>query len=61
MAMEYRTAEFVDLICAEIEQQTPLLLNTHPISQANAKEYLRQAQLRLIIKPAIERLSATPL
>mgnify|MGYP000161408936 CR=1 FL=1 len=56
MVMEYVTAEFVELICAEIEQQTPLLLNTHPISQANAKEYLRQAQLRLIVQPAIDRL-----
>jgi WD40 repeat protein len=56
MVMEYVTSRFVDRICTEIEQQQPFLLNTHPISQANAKEYLRQAQLRLIVQPAIDRL-----
>ncbi len=56
MVMEYVTSQFVDRICTEIEVQQPFLLNTHPISQANAKEYLRQAQLRLIVQPAIDRL-----
>ena len=56
MVMEYVTSRFVDRICTEIEAQEPFLLNTHPISQANAKEYLRQAQLRLIVQPAIDRL-----
>jgi WD40 repeat protein len=59
MVMEYVTGRFVDRICAEIEQQQPLWLNTHPISQANAKEYLRQAQLRLIVQPAIDRLRSS--
>ncbi len=56
MVMEYVTSRFVDRICTEIEAQQPFLLNTHPISQANTKEYLRQAQLRLIVQPAIDRL-----
>lgn len=56
MVMEYAIGRFVDRICTEIEAQQPFLLNTHPISQANAKEYLRQAQLRLIVQPAIDRL-----
>ena len=56
MVREYVTGVFVDRICAEIEQQQPFLLNTHPLAQANAKEYIRQAQLRLIVHPAIDRL-----
>ncbi len=56
MVMEYVTSRFVDQICTEIEDRQPFLLNTHPISQANTKEYLRQAQLRLIVQPAIDRL-----
>lgn len=56
MVMEYVTSQFVDRICTEIEIQQPFLLNTHPIAQANAKEYLRQAQLRLIVQSAIDRL-----
>ncbi len=56
MVMEYVTDRFVNQICTEIEQQKPSWLNTHPIAQANAQEYLRQAQLRLIVQPAIDRL-----
>ncbi len=56
MVMEYVTSKFVEQICAEIERQAPMLLDTQPILQANAKEYLRQAQLRQIVQPAIERL-----
>jgi WD40 repeat protein len=56
MVMEYVTSKFVDRICTEIETQTPFLLDTHPILQATAKEYIRQAQLRPIVQPAIERL-----
>ncbi len=56
MVMEYVTSNFVDRLCAEIETQTPFLLDTHPILQATAKEYIRQAQLRPIVQPAIDRL-----
>ncbi len=56
MVMEYVTGRFVDRICTEIERQRPFLLDTHPIAQATAKEYLRQAQLRTIVRPAIDRL-----
>jgi WD40 repeat protein len=59
MVMEYVTSNFVDRICTEIEAQTPFLLDTHPIAQATAKEYLRQAQLRTIVQPAIDRLRTT--
>jgi WD40 repeat protein len=56
MLMEYVTSQFVELICNEIKDHTPLLLNTHPITQATAPEYLRQAQLRLIVRPVTDRL-----
>ena len=56
MVMEYVTGKFVEQICGEIEQQQPFLVNTHAIAQATAKEYLRLAQLRTIVQPAIDRL-----
>jgi WD40 repeat protein len=56
MVMEYVTGRFVSCICAEIEQQRPFLLDLQPIVQATAKEYLRQAQLRTIVRPTIDRL-----
>jgi WD40 repeat protein len=59
MVMEYVTGRFVDRLCTEIERQRPFLLDTHPIVQATAKEYLRQAQLRTIVRPAIDRLQSS--
>jgi WD40 repeat protein len=56
MMIEYVTSKFVDHICTEIEQHRPVWLNTHPICQVNTKEYLRQAQLRTIVQPAVDRL-----
>ncbi len=56
MVMEYVTGRFVSCICAEIERQQPFLLDMQPIVQATAKEYLRQAQLRTIVRPTIDRL-----
>jgi WD40 repeat protein len=56
MVMEYVTGRFVNRICTEIERQQPFLLDMHPIAQATAKEYLRQAQLRTIVRPTIDRL-----
>jgi WD40 repeat protein len=56
MVMEYVTGKFVEQIWIEIERSQPFLLDTHAIVQANAKEYLRLAQLRTIVQPAIEVL-----
>jgi WD40 repeat protein len=56
MVMEYVTGKFVEQLCIEIERSQPFLLDTHAIVQANAKEYLRLAQLRTIVQPAIEVL-----
>jgi WD40 repeat protein len=56
MVKEYVTGKFVEQICAEIDVQQPFLLNTQPILQANAKEYIRQAQIRTIVQPVIVRL-----
>ena len=51
MVMEYVAGRFVERISIEIEQQTPFLLNTHPITQANTTDYARPAQLRVILSP----------
>jgi WD40 repeat protein len=59
MVMEYVAGRLVDRICTEIESQRPFLLDTHPLVQATAKEYLRQAQLRTIVRPAIDRLRSS--
>jgi AAA ATPase domain len=59
MVMEYVAGRFVDRILVEIEQQTPFLLNTHPITQSNTKDSPHPAQLRTIFIPAIDKLRAS--
>ncbi len=56
MVREYVAGRFVDRISIEIEQQTPFLLNTHPITQVNTKDYPRQTQLHVIFIPTIDKL-----
>jgi WD40 repeat protein len=56
VVMEYTTAKFVALICAEIERQEPVILNTHALIQADRHEYIRQAQIRLILEPIVQQL-----
>ncbi|MFN8491624.1 MAG: tetratricopeptide repeat protein [Caldilineaceae bacterium] len=54
--MEYATAYLVDAICQEIEAATPDLLHSHALLKAQAKEYIRQSQTRLLLQPIGERL-----
>jgi WD40 repeat protein len=56
VVMEYTTAKFVGLICTEIERQQPVILNTHALIQADRHEYIRQAQIRLILEPIVQQL-----
>ncbi|MEZ4869251.1 MAG: tetratricopeptide repeat protein [Caldilineaceae bacterium] len=54
--MEYATAYLVDAVCQEIETATPHLLHSHALLRAQAKEYIRQSQARLLLQPISERL-----
>jgi WD40 repeat protein len=56
VVMEYVTAKFVAMICAEIERQQPVTFNTHALIQADCNEYIRQAQIRLILEPIVQQL-----
>jgi WD40 repeat protein len=67
VVMEYVTDRFVDQIAQEIQSSLDtksistarnLLLKTHVLLKAQAKDYIRDAQLRLILMPVFERLLA---
>jgi WD40 repeat protein len=58
VVMEYITQQFVSQICAEMTQQRPNLLKHYALLKAQCKDYIRQAQIRFILKPMIEQLSA---
>src|SRR5437879_4480233 len=58
VVLEYVTAELVAQAASEIEQGRLELLIEHGLCQAQAKEYIRQAQERLLVAPLLARLQS---
>ena len=53
---EYLQHKATEQIIAEIESENLLLLDRYPLLRSTATEYLKQAQIDLIIKPLLDRL-----
>ncbi|AGY56986.1 hypothetical protein GKIL_0740 [Gloeobacter kilaueensis JS1] len=56
VVLEYATDQFVQCITEEITGQTPGRLKTHALLKAQAKDYVREIQKRLILEPIAEQL-----
>lgn len=56
VVMEFVTTLLIEQIYAEITNQQIALLKSHAIVQAQAKDYIRETQIRLILQPLVERL-----
>jgi WD40 repeat protein/transcriptional regulator with XRE-family HTH domain len=56
VVMEYVTERFVQQICIEFETQQLNVWQTHPLLQVQAKEYIREIQIRFIVQPVIAQL-----
>lgn len=54
--LEYVTERFIQQICTEFETQQIDVLRSHFLIQMQAKDCIREIQLRSILQPAIERL-----
>jgi WD40 repeat protein len=54
--MDYITEQLIEQICEEIRTGQILLLNSHTLIKAQAKDYIRDTQVRLIANPLIDRL-----
>lgn len=54
--MDYLINELIEQICHEIKHQTIGLLRSHALVKADAKNYIYEAQTRLILEPIITRL-----
>ncbi|MDJ0716543.1 MAG: NB-ARC domain-containing protein [Prochloraceae cyanobacterium] len=57
--MEYVTDRFIERITQEINRSTIDLCNSHALIKAQAKNYLRNSQIQLILQPIIDRLLTT--
>lgn len=56
VVMEYVTSELIEQVCEEIIAQKPKILRDHALMKATAKDYIRENQIRLILKPVINGL-----
>jgi WD40 repeat protein len=56
VVMEYVTERLIDRMAEEIQTQDLKLFLSHPLMQAQAKDYLRESQIRTILVPLIDRL-----
>ena len=56
VVLEYATGRLIDEAASEIEQGRLARLIEHGLAQANAKEYVRQTQQRLIVAPLLAQL-----
>jgi virulence-associated protein VagC len=56
VVLEYVTARFVQCISGEIVMQMPERLRTHALMKAQAKDYIREIQKRLILEPLTEQV-----
>ncbi|NJS41976.1 hypothetical protein HC766_06870 [Candidatus Gracilibacteria bacterium] len=54
--MEYVTEQLLDRFELEIKSQTLDLFTTHALIKAEAKDYIRESQTRLILAPLADRL-----
>jgi WD40 repeat protein/transcriptional regulator with XRE-family HTH domain len=59
VVMEYVTNSFIEKVCEEIVTQNIDLFTSKALIKATAKEYVRDTQIRFIIKPVIDGLLTT--
>ena len=56
VVMEYVICQFIDRIGDEIVEQAPRLFISHALTKAQAKDYLRETQINLILRPIADQL-----
>jgi len=59
VVMEYVTERLIERVSHEIITQSPQRLLSHALVKAQAKDYILTSQIRVIVKPVIERLLIT--
>ncbi|MCC5598687.1 NB-ARC domain-containing protein [Nostoc favosum] len=56
VVIEYVTQVFIEQVCEEITTENIELFRCHALIKASAKDYIREAQIRLILKPVLDEL-----
>ncbi|MCC5650101.1 hypothetical protein LC609_09670 [Nostoc sp. XA013] len=56
VVIEYVTQVFIEQVCEEIATENIELFRCHALIKASAKDYIREGQIRLILKPVLDEL-----
>ncbi len=56
VVMEYVTSQWIEQVCEEIFIDKIALFNSHALLKPQGKDYIRDTQIRLILKPVIDGL-----
>jgi WD40 repeat protein len=56
VVMEYMTDRVIKQVCEEINSRKIAIFHTHSLSKAQAKDYIRKNQIRLILIPILEEI-----
>jgi WD40 repeat protein len=56
VVMEYMTERLIEQVCKEVITEELSLLMSHALLKANAKDYIRESQIRLILEPIADNL-----
>ncbi|MBN3906665.1 MAG: NACHT domain-containing protein [Nostoc sp. NMS1] len=59
VVMEYLTDCLIEQVCQEIVTESPRYLLSHALMKAQAKDYIRDSQIHLIVRPILEQLQIT--
>lgn len=59
VVMEYITEELIEQICQEIITEELQLFIRYALLKAEAKDYIRESQTRIIVEPILDKLSVT--
>ncbi len=58
VVMEYINDQLVEQFCQEITSNKIALFMSYPLIEATAKDYVRNTQINLVLKPVIDRLKS---
>jgi WD40 repeat protein len=57
VVMEYTLKQLIEKIVTEIDTENPQLFRTHALVKAQAKDYIRESQIRVILQPIAQKLA----
>jgi WD40 repeat protein len=59
VVMEYMTEQLIEIVCQELVNEEVSMLANYALAKAQAKDYVRESQVRIILEPITDQLRNT--